>query len=311
MVRTVKGAEADLAENLVEEFLTYLVAEKKASPKTLESYSRDISQFLGFLDRLGRGIERPEEIDYLVIRGFVSHLSGQGYSRRSIARKQACLRTFFKYLCREDRISSNPAKEVATPKLEKKLPHFLDEAEVRALIEQPDSSTVLGARDRAILDLLYAAGLRVSELVSLSAGDIDYSVGYVVVMGKGRKERFVPVGSEAIASLGRYLESSRPALAANSRKPGRALFLSKRGTRLTTRSVMRLVDKYVKMLAIRKHVSPHTLRHSFATHLLAGGADLRSVQEMLGHASISTTQIYTHITRKKMKEVYDKAHPRA
>ncbi len=301
----------DVSGNLAEEFVTYLVADKRVSSNTIQSYSHDLEQFARFLQARGLEIDEPEKVDYLVIRDFMSHLAGAGYSKRSIARKQACLRTFFKYLCKEERIPRNPAKDVATPKLEKKLPEFLEEAEVSALLRQADTRTPLGLRDRALLETLYATGLRVGELASLSVTDIDYSAGYVIVMGKGRKERFVPVGSDAIAALGDYLRLARPALAAKSTRPTRALFLNFRGGRLTARSVARLVDKYVKLTALRKRVSPHTIRHSFATHLLARGADLRSVQEMLGHASISTTQIYTHVTRKRLKEVYDKAHPRA
>ncbi len=297
--------------SLAEEFVTYLVADKKVSPNTVESYSRDLQQFAEFLRTVGRDMDRPEEIDYLIVRQFMSYMAGKGYCKRSIARKQACLRTFFKFLCKEERIPRNPAKDVSTPKIEKKLPQFLEETEVEALLAQPDVSTVLGLRDKALLEMLYAAGLRVGEMTGLNVTDVDYSAGYVIVMGKGRKERFVPVGSDAIDALGRYLDGARPRLAVKSVRPCRSLFLNFRGGRLSARSVARLLDKYVKMAATRKHVSPHTIRHSFATHLLGRGADLRSVQEMLGHASISTTQIYTHVTRKRMKEVYDRSHPRA
>ncbi|MCL4424218.1 MAG: tyrosine recombinase [Firmicutes bacterium] len=296
---------------LLDEFLTYLVA-KNASPRTVESYSFDLRQFFSLLER--EGISLPS-VDALFLRKYLAYLKEKGYTKKSVARKQASLRTFFKHLVERGILEQNPATGFATVKLERSLPGFLYQSEVESLLAIPDGS-LLGRRDLALLETLYATGLRVSELVGLNLTDVDYSVGFVLVVGKGGKERFVPLGSVAIQRLGEYLERSRPTLALRGekrkdREARRALFLNKLGGRLSARSVARLLDKYVGILAIRRRVTPHTLRHSFATHLLEEGADLRAVQEMLGHASVSTTQIYTHVTKKRLREVYRRAHPRA
>jgi integrase/recombinase XerC len=300
----------------VEEFLIYLQAERQASIRTRENYAFDLRQFVQILERR----DPPVRLDLPSvttedIRYYLSRLGAENdYSKRSTARKLSCVRSFYKYLLKIGVVYASPAKEVGTPKMEKRLPSFLYAPEAQELVEAPDTSPA-GLRDRAILEMLYGCGLRLSEVVSLNRVDIDYSDGLVTVMGKGGKERVIPVGSLALEALAKYLDA-RPALEARARKQDlrdsrNALFLSLRGTRLSTRTVARTVEKYKDWLSIDKHVSPHTLRHSFATHLLDGGADLRSVQEMLGHSSVSTTQIYTHISQQGLRAVYDRAHPRS
>lgn len=330
-----------------EGFLAKMRLEKNASDHTLRSYEVDLVQFAAWLHtgeathalgghkktgRRRRGASaqvhavtyhslRPSflgaEVDHLKVRAYLAYLQRQEYSRRTVARKLSCLRSFFRYLHEQNLVASNPLDGVHTPKLERKLPNFLYEEEVYRLLLLPDRTTPLGQRDWALLELLYATGLRASELVSLNVSDIDYSEGWVIVFGKGKKERFVPVGSEALSALQAYLDGGRPTLAKRADSEMQALpwrrqplFLNKLGTRLTDRSVRRLLDGYVKQLAILTHVSPHTIRHSFATHLLNKGADLRAVQEMLGHVSLSTTQIYTHVTKERLREEYLLRHPR-
>lgn len=325
-------------------FLANLRVEKSASAHTLRSYSLDLEQFLVWLrapkevpvvggrktgrtrshqfnerDRLPEPITLAElgRVDHLTVRSFLAFLQRQEFSRRTIARKLSTLRSFYKYLNRVGALGHNPLVGVHTPKLEKKLPSFMDEPVVLDLLSRPDLTTPLGLRDRAILELLYAAGLRVSELVALNCQEIDASDGWVVVLGKGRKERAVPVGSEALRALGEYLRQGRPHIIVRgpvelqglptAKQP---LFLNKLGTRLSDRSVRRLLDGYIQEMATAQQISPHTIRHSFATHLLNRGADLRAVQEMLGHASLSTTQIYTHVTRERLRKEYLQAHPR-
>jgi len=252
---------------------------------------------------------RPEQVDHLAVRKHLALLQRSGVKRTTIARKMASLRAFFRYLTREEILSVNPLSHVSSPKLEKRLPEVLSQDGAWALVQAPDTGTPAGLRDRAILEVLYSSGLRVSELVGLDLGDLDLSVGYVRVMGKGSRERIVPVGSYAVKAVKRYLTAGRPLL--DKKKAGQALFLNKDGGRLTTRSIRNIVDKYVEQVSIQRKISPHTLRHSFATHLLDGGADLRSVQELLGHVKMSTTQIYTHVSREKLMAVYEKNHPRA
>ncbi len=296
----------------IDNFIIYLKVEKNASPRTIESYQNDIWQFIDFLaDELkmpGEDI-RPEQVDHLAVRKHLALLQRSGVKRTTIARKMASLRAFFRYLTREEILSVNPLSHVSSPKLEKRLPEVLSQDGAWALVQAPDTGTPAGLRDRAILEVLYSSGLRVSELVGLDLGDLDLSVGYVRVMGKGSRERIVPVGSYAVKAVKRYLTAGRPLL--DKKKAGQALFLNKDGGRLTTRSIRNIVDKYVEQVSIQRKISPHTLRHSFATHLLDGGADLRSVQELLGHVKMSTTQIYTHVSREKLMAVYEKNHPRA
>lgn len=290
--------------------MAHLQVEKGASPHTLKSYAEDLDGFSDFLRRSGTGdsVRSLRGVDHRILRGYLSELQKGGYARRSIARKLSALRSFFKYLCRENILEKTPMTGVSTPKLEKKLPEFLYLDEVELLLQMPDRSDPLGIRDVAILETLYATGARVSELVGLDLTDVDYSDGDLRVMGKGAKQRWIPVGSMAIAALGEYLDRARPLLA---RRASASLFLNKNGGRLTDRGVRYILSRYVRKAALVRHVSPHTIRHSFATHLLNNGADLRSVQELLGHVNLSTTQIYTHVTKERLKNEYQKAHPRA
>ena len=285
-------------------FIRYLGTERNVSPHTLEAYRRDIGQFQAFV-RSERGEEAAVGgIDHLLIRRYLALLHKE-CRKSSIGRKLAALRSFFTYLVREGGVTRNPAELVATPKREKKVPFHLSIDEVTALVEAPREGELLPLRDRAILETLYSCGIRVSELTGLDVGGIDLDEGLVRVMGKGGKERIVPLGSKARSALADYLA------ARNNPAAGDPLFINARGGRLTRRSVARIVDKYIIRIATMKKVSPHTLRHTFATHLLEGGADLRAIQELLGHSSLSTTQKYTHVSIDRLMEVYDKAHPKA
>ncbi len=254
---------------------------------------------------------------HLTLRRYLGLLRSQGRSSRTVARKLAALRSFFRHLCREGVLEENPAAVVSSPRLEKRLPRYLHVKEVEDLLRQPDSSP-LGLRDRAVLEMLYGTGARIAEIWALDVDDVDLEGEFVRLTGKRRKERLVPLGSCARSALSRYLREVRPMLLRAADRPGRsgspgsrALFLNRRGGRLSVRGLRRLVDKYVRRLARERRVTPHALRHSFATHLLDNGADIRSVQEMLGHASLSTTQIYTHVSQARIRAVYRNAHPRA
>jgi tyrosine recombinase XerC len=296
----------------LDEFLVYLKVEKDASYHTQRSYRADLYLTDKFIKKISNGkIELGDsKVNTSIIRQYLSQLQKENYSRKSIARKLAALRTYFKFLCKKGYFDTNPAKSIFTPKLAQKLPTFLYQKEIIELIETPDDSTVLGLRDRAILEILYSTGIRVSELVGMDLKDIDYTNEIVKVLRKGNKERFVPIGSYALAAIEKYLDR-RWQLLKKDQATQHALFLNGRGGRLTSRGVRCIVNKYIRRMSISKHVSPHTLRHTFATHLLDAGADLRLVQELLGHASLSTTQIYTHLTKERLKSIYDKAHPRA
>lgn len=287
-------------ERYIEKFINYLKVEKNYSEHTILNYTIDLKFFKGFLDN------KPiETVDYLTLRRFLAILKERNFSKTTIARKLATLRSFFRFLTREGYLKSNLISGLATPKLEKKLPTFLTIPEVVKLIESPDKSEESGLRDKAILETLYSTGIRVSELVGLNIEDIDFIGGTVRVFGKGKKERLLPIGDSALRSIRDYL------VMINSSKEKGPLFLNKLKGRLTTRSVRRIIEKYIRKTALKERISPHTLRHSFATHLLDRGADLRSVQELLGHVNLSTTQIYTHITTERLKDSYEKAHPRA
>ncbi len=244
------------------------------------------------------------------VRTYLSFLTDKQYSKSTIARKLATLRSFYKFLVKRNHLSSNPVTPIKTPKQEKRLPHFLEYEEVKKLLETPPMDNWLGARDRAILETLYSTGMRVSELAALNMDDVDFLGEVIHVRGKGKKERITPISSTALRIIQHYIEFRNKRAQSNQNFESRVLFVNKHGTRLSTRSVRRKMDKYLKIAGLDPSISPHTLRHSFATHMLNNGADLRSVQELLGHQSLSTTQIYTHLTTKKLKDVYEHAHPR-
>jgi integrase/recombinase XerC len=304
----------------IQKFASYLASERRGSAHTSKAYLTDLAQYAAHLAEKGVALV-PSSPG--AVRGFLASASA-GCGAASIARKLSALRSFYRFLVREGLSPSNPARGVASPRLPRKLPEVLPEDEVAALVEAPERAVHGGGpaagggrapalllRDRAFLELLYASGLRVSELTSLDLGDVDLAQGLVRVLGKRRKERVVPVGSLARQALRRWLDEGRPALADGGACAPRALFLNHRGGRLTARSVARRLDRAVLASGLPRHVHPHVLRHCFATHLLGNGADLRAIQEMLGHASLSTTQRYTHLDWKRLAEVYDRAHPRA
>ena len=299
----------------IDQFKKYLKVEKNVSVHTLRNYSIDMEQFERFLKDTNLCPAEDEtaidikKIDNVVIRTFLGSLHKKENCNSSIARKLSTLRTFFKYLCREGYLKKNPARVVATPKQAKKLPSFLPIDEAFRLMDTPDTKTLSGLRDKAILETLYGAGIRISELVSLNVTDVDLEKGYVRVLGKGRKERIVPLGSKACDAIREYINKKQDA--GSKMQDSQALFLNQRGKRLTARSGWNIVDKYARRGAIKRHISPHSLRHTFATHLLEGGADLRVIQELLGHSNLSTTQKYTHINLDQLMKVYDKAHPKA
>lgn len=301
----------------IDDFLKHLKYERNLSEHTLRNYESDIEQFYDFIAPPNQEGERRDvelrAIDYLTIREYMATLYEKKKKKSSIHRKVACLRTFFRFLCREGVLEQNPALLVSSPRVDRKLPNHLTIEQMIQFIETPETDTVLGKRDRAILELLYASGVRVSELVGLNLSDIDFSHQTLRVKGKGRKERMVPFGSHAKTALELYL-GVRGELLVEADPDDRdplAVFMNYQGTRITTRSVGRMLDKYCKQCAEIHHVSPHALRHSFATHLLDAGADLRTIQELLGHARLTTTQQYTHVSTDKLMEVYDKAHPKA
>lgn len=304
-------------DQLIEGFLRHLQFERNLSPHTLRNYSSDLEQFRSHLLPAGSATLPPDfdvgEIDHLTIRDFLSALYARRNGKSSVARKLATLRSFFKWLSREGYVTVNPAKLVSTPRLEKKLPVHLNVEETIALIETPEAWTPLGIRDRTILEVLYGTGIRVGELVRLKLEDVHLERRSVRVLGKGRKERFVPFGRTMQSRLREYLEI-RHRLAPRSAsdvKGSDRLFLNYRGGAITERSVARIIDKYVKRCPNVRRISPHSLRHSYATHLLDAGADLRAIQELLGHARLSTTQRYTHVSIQKLVEVYDRTHPKA
>jgi integrase/recombinase XerC len=301
-------------KKLVYSFLEYIEKRKNYSPLTVKSYGVDLHQFTDFLESRFNLTDASDlkKIDNVVIRGFLAELARNGVSGKSRGRKLAALRSFFTWLIREGYASFNPAKAVVSPRAEKKLPSFLTVPEMEALLSQPDGSTLLGARDAAIIELLYGTGIRSAELVGLSLGDMDLQGRFARVMGKGSKERIVPYGEPAADRISSYLPARRELCAKN--KSGtltNRLFVNHRGTPLTTRSVRRIIAKYIRLAALKSRISPHSLRHSFATHLLNAGADLRSIQELLGHSSLSTTQKYTQIGIEELIATYRRAHPRA
>jgi integrase/recombinase XerC len=293
----------------VQRFAAHLTSERRVSPHTAKAYLTDLAQYGAYL--VDRGLPLVPS-STAAVRGFVAHVSAE-CGPVALGRKLSALRTFYKFLVREGLAPSNPARAVSSPKRPKKLPQVLPEEEVAMLIESQHLALPLELRDRAFLELLYASGLRVSELTGLDVEHLDLAGGLVRVLGKRQKERLVPVGSAARAALARWLDEGRPVLAAgpDGTRGRRAVFLNYRGGRLSQRSVARRLERAVLASGLPRHVHPHVLRHCFATHLLGNGADLRAIQELLGHASLSTTQRYTHLDWKRLAEVYDKAHPRA
>ena len=305
-------------EQLLTQFLEHLRYERNVSEHTLRNYQSDLEQFVDHIapahQKNGkRNFPELTDIDHITIREWLATLHTAQKKKSSIARKLAALRTFFQFLVREGVVEQNPAKLIATPRLEKKLPKHLSIEDAIKFIETPDTETDLGKRDRAMLELMYATGVRVAELTKLNLGHIDFRNRLIRVTGKRRKERIVPFGEPALDALKAYLDVRDALLnhAPVSEREPEALFLNYQGTRITTRSVGRMVDKYIRVCAGRYDISPHALRHSFATHLLDSGADLRDIQELLGHARLSSTQIYTHVSMEKLIQVYDKAHPKA
>ncbi len=339
-----------MTENpLINEFLSYLKYERHFSPHTAKCYSADLAQFSAFLVG-GKGVaaggqsfaptetvgartaasapsvgptgaetavldetsvkQKLREVDPEQIKSFLAFLGTLNYSKSTVARKLATLRSFYKFCMRRGYIEAHPLAAIRTPKQEKRLPKYLEIEQINKLLATPDDTTLLGARDRAMLEVLFSTGVRVSELVDLNFSDVDFTGQTIRVRGKGKKQRTTPVGSTAIAAIQKYLDLRQ----GDSRSAGfdqNALFVNKHGQRLSTRSVRRKLDKYLAQSGLDPSISPHTLRHSFATHMLNNGADLRSVQELLGHQSLSTTQVYTHLTTPRLKAVYDDAHPRS
>jgi integrase/recombinase XerC len=301
-------------DKAIKEFKNYLIVEKNASPHTLEGYLNDIAQFQNFLIHSGHSVEsgnlQLEKIDRLAVRSFMGHLYEKNLSGSTMRRKLSTLRSFFRFLCREEYLENNVAKTVPAPRIQNKLPSYFSIDEMFRLLQLPEGEEFLPTRDRAMLELFYSCGLRISELVSLTLEDINLDSRMVKVLGKGAKERLLPIGRHCVEALKSYLNVRMDKVRKFDPAPEK-LFLNHRGVGITVRGMRKVVDKYIKCGNFPGGVSPHSIRHSFATHLLEGGADLRSIQELLGHSSLSTTQKYTHLTLDRLSETYDKAHPRA
>lgn len=298
-------------EAKLKQFLLFLSAQRNLSPQTIKSYRGDLQQFLDYLDKIGKSVKST---DYLLLRRYLAHLQTKKISKRSLTRKLTSIRTFFKFLQRGGLVESNPALLLSSPKQERFLPRTLKTKAINDLLAAPNSKNCYGQRDRAILEILYGSGIRVSELVGMNTRNLDFRRGEIKVLGKGRKERIIPLNRRALKATQQYLDLGRPRLLLKRKSketPQCALFLNSRGERLSTVGVRRLLAKYVKKVGLARGITPHVLRHTFATHLLEGGADLRSVQELLGHVDLSSTQVYTHLSRAKLKKVYTKSHPRA
>lgn len=291
-------------------FLRYLQVERNCSELTVKSYAEDLASLQDYLLTLSAELPELGTITVQILRGYVSYLHACDYARSTMARRLACLRSFFKYCVRAELIATNPAEALRTPRQGRRLPHVLSTDQVGQLLLAPPANEPAGLRDRAILETIYSGGLRVSELVGLNLADWDRDADILRVRGKGRKERFAPVGSYARTALERWCEVRAPDPEQNATERD-AVFLNRFGHRLTTRSIGRMLEKHIQTAGLDTLTSPHTLRHSFATHLLDGGADLRSVQELLGHKSLTTTQIYTHISARRLREAYEAAHPHA
>ena len=291
-------------EEALAEFLRHLALERNASEHTVKSYREDLTQAIGCFKEKSGGTS-PERVTTRVVRAYLAWLHEQGYAKTTIARRVAAVRSWCRFMCRQGILQINPAEGVRGPRQDKKLPNFLSPDDLARLLASPPADTPLGCRDRAILETLYSAGVRVSELTALNVEDVDFDDGCAIVRGKGKRERLVLLGDECRDALKNWL-AFRETISKST-----ALFVNKNGTRLTSRSVGRLLEKYLALAGLDPRASPHTIRHSFATHLLDAGADIRSVQELLGHRSLSTTQVYTHVTTVRLKDSYQKAHPRA
>lgn len=297
-------------DKTIPRFLRFLKVERDASELTIKSYREDLIALQEYLNDSFQRAPRIGEVTTIDLRGYISAASEAGYAKSTVARRLASMRSFFKFAQREKLVENNPAKPLRNPRLSRHLPHFLSSAELKKLLNAPSKSEPLGLRDRAILEAMYSAGLRVSEAVGINDGDLDFGQGLVRIRGKGRKERLAPLGSFAVRAIKRWQQVRE----VSEREPkGREtpLFVNRFGTRLTTRSVARMLEKYLKTTGLDIRTTPHSLRHSFATHLLDHGADIRSVQELLGHKSLTTTQIYTHVSTANLKAAYEKAHPLA
>jgi len=292
---------------LIDSFLTYLTAVKGLSKNTLESYGRDILKLAVFLE--GKDITRIDQVGYKHILDFLTYLKEQGLNTRSTSRTLISVRQFFKFLLAEKFIESDPTFLIRTPKIKRGLPETLSLEDVEKLLSSPDESSPEGIRDKSMLEVLYATGIRVSELVELGLNDVNFDLGYIIAYGKGSKQRIVPIGEKAKIKLREYLDTSRPKLLKSRTSPH--LFVTRLGRKMTRQGFWKIIKAYSRKSGLTKKISPHTLRHSFATHLLERGADLRAIQVMLGHSDISTTQIYTHVERERLKEVHKKYHPRS
>lgn len=298
----------------IDSFMIYLQTEKNVSQHTLKNYSHDLFEGLSFfaseLSKKDYQIH-PEEITVIIIRTYLAYLKKQNKSNSTISRRMSAWRSFYRYICREGVVEDNPLQRVSIPKRDQKLPGFLTKEEIQMLLDHPDHNKLLGVRDRAVLETLYSSGIRVSELVRIDIGDVDFSKAIIKVTAKGDTERLVLLGVYAVEALRLYINMVRPLLLQKTEAHDEALFLNNRGRRLTDRGVRWLIKRYVRELSLNTKTSPHTFRHSYATHMLDNGADLRAVQELLGHAQLSSTQIYTHLSKERIKRVYNKFHPRA
>ena len=297
-------------EKTVTRFLRHLKVERDASDLTIKSYHEDLIALTEYMTESFGRPARVGELTTVDLRGYVAALTEAGYSKSTISRRLASMRSFFKFAQREKLIDNNPAKPLRNPRPGRHLPHFLSTTQLKKLLATPPAGEPMGKRDRAILEVMYSAGLRVSEAVGINDGDLDFDLGLVRIRGKGRKERLAPLGSFAIRAVKAW-QPERELAAGEARGADAPLFVNRFGTRLTTRSVARMLEKHLKIAGLDLRTTPHSLRHSFATHLLDHGADIRSVQELLGHKSLATTQIYTHLSAENLKRVYEKAHPMA
>lgn len=301
-------------KTLIDQFIAYLAGVKQSSPHTLRNYRIDLTSLHDFVTRENPQSNHVNQVDKWLLRAFLSHLAEKGEKKRSLARRLSAIRTFFRWMFTQQIISKNPAQELENPKIEKRIPSYLNYEQVCKLLEQPDTATYLGFRDRAIMELFYSSGLRVSELVGLNKEDVNYKNLLVKIRGKGKKERIIPITQNAADWMGRYVNHYERHMdfdGHSAEKDSQAIFLNYDGTRLSPRSVDRNFKKYLKASGLAGKITPHTIRHTIATHWLENGMDLKTIQLLLGHNSLATTTIYTQVTPSLKKEVYDKAHPRA